>query len=368
MGKSIAQHRYARRLLLSTTRNPVVALTFSDEDWDLFLRIGRQTSLLGWLAARLEQLDMLAGIPHRALGHLQSALVEVAKLQQMGAWEVDRILWALKGSDIQITLLKGIAYHLADLPVAKGRPFSDVDLMVPAARLEEAARILEERGWTTIKTDSYDQYYYREWMHELAPMCHPERETIVDLHHAIAPRTSRLKTDADKLLADSKPLDDHRLRVLSPLDMIIHSAVHLFHDGDMVNGLRDLLDLDGLIRHCVAGPVTWSNLLQRSEELGAARPVFYALRYSNQLLETPVPTQSLDASKIRGPGWLTLWIMDRLVPAALIPPHPDFKSRRRAFSRWLLYLRSHYLRMPWHLLIPHLVRKCGLFPRHPKTG
>jgi len=24
---------------------------------------------------------------------------------------------------------------------------------------------------------------------------------------------------------------------------------------------------------------------------------------------------------------------------------------------WLLYIRSHYLRMPLHLLVPHLARK-----------
>ncbi len=349
--------RRARRLLLNSVRNPLNTLALPEEDWDLLLRVARRGSLTGRLAAQLEHSGALSRVPARAQAQLKNAMAEVFKLRQMGAWEINRVLWALQGTNIRITLLKGMAYYLADLPTAMGRPFSDVDIMVPESQLEAVAKLLTDHGWISIKLDPYDQFYYREWMHELPPLRHSEREAVVDLHHAITPRTSRLETDSARLLAAAHFLEDERLQVLSPSDMLLHSAVHLFHDGDMTSALRDLVDIDSLLKHFGGESRFWQGLLPRAAELGLTRPLFYAFRYSKRLLETPVPEDILTASKAYSPCWPILWIMDRVVPAALIPLHPDFTSRRIAFAQWLLYVRSHYLRMPLHLLIPHLWRK-----------
>ena len=50
-------------------------------------------------------------------------------------------------------------------------------------------------------------------------------------------------------------------------------------------------------------------------------------------------------------------LMEYCVPLALLPEHPDYPEKKVAFIRWLLYMRSHYLRMPLALLIPHLWKK-----------
>ena len=104
-------------------------------------------------------------------------------------------------------------------------------------------------GWATSKTTAYDQRYYRRWMHELPPLRHISRQTMLDVHHAILPITARLKPDSAKLLAASRPIaGEPRLRVLAPVDMVLHSATHLFCNEDVGNGLRDLVDLDSLLR------------------------------------------------------------------------------------------------------------------------
>jgi hypothetical protein len=51
------------------------------------------------------------------------------------------------------------------------------------------------------------------------------------------------------------------------------------------------------------------------------------------------------------------WLMDRLVPLALLPEHPAFQSRRAHLARLVLYMRSHWLRMPPWLLAYHLSYK-----------
>ena len=58
-------------------------------------------------------------------------------------------------------------------------------------------------------------------------------------------------------------IPDHpELKVLALTDMVLHSAVHLFYDGDFVRGLEGrLADLDALLRHFGADAEFWSALL-----------------------------------------------------------------------------------------------------------
>jgi hypothetical protein len=49
--------------------------------------------------------------------------------------------------------------------------------------------------------------------------------------------------------------------------------------------------------------------------------------------------------------------MDKLVPHALFPRHPDRPERRSAVARALLLARLHWIRMPPLMLMWHLLRK-----------
>jgi hypothetical protein len=113
---------------------------------------------------------------------------------------------------------------------------------------------------------------------------------VLAVRHAILPTTARLKPDSAKLLAAAQPAAcDPRWRVLAPVDMVQHSATHLFCNEDVGNGLRDLADLDSLLREFVqeSGFCPW--LTARAAELDLARPLYYALRYVVPILDTPLP-------------------------------------------------------------------------------
>jgi hypothetical protein len=194
-------------------------------------------------------------------------------------------------------------------------------------------------------------------MHELPPLSHPERGLEVDIHHTISPLTSRINPDPEKLIRDSIPLADSRLRVLQPVDMVLHSAVHLFHDGEFVNGLRDLVDLADLFQHFGKHPDFWDELVIRARQQGLLRPLFYTMRYTHRLLAAKIPDSAMAAIADGTPPGPVLRLMDNLIEAVMIPEHPDFPRRRRAVAQWLLYVRSHWLRMPPGLLLQHLIRK-----------
>jgi len=378
MGEASAQAGRARRLLLGALKAPADLPALSLPDWDLLLRVARRARLLGRIEADLAAAGLLGAIPERAGNHLRAARNVVAHRHTLTTWEVDRILWALEGVDVRLTLLKGIAYVMAGLPPARGRLFADVDLMVPEARIDEVEKTLLARGWFRKPLDPYDERYYRVWSHEIPPLRHRERETEIDIHHTILPRTSRLKPDPALLFAAARPLPalaarsgaspdpllpaDPRLQVLAPADMVLHSLVHLFLEGDPQDGLRlrDLVDAHDLLRHFGAEPDFWGSLVPRARELGLTRPLYYGLRYARRLLGADVPHAVRAAAKKAAPPAPVRALMDRLVPLALFPEHPDFPRRRAARARLLIYVRSHWLRMPPLLLARHLGYKAWL--------
>lgn len=196
-------------------------------------------------------------------------------------------------------------------------------------------------------------------MHEIPPLRHITRSIEVDLHHTIIPPTSRLKPDPALLFADAQTVrGNQRFLVLSPCDMLLHSAIHLFYDSDLSNKLRDLVDLDQLIRHFTTQqPDFVAELVKRAQQSGLERPLYYALRYCQLLLDTPVPKQYEMEIQAIAPSFMVRKIMDLLVPLAILPEHPEQHRKTVGFARWLLYVRSHYLRMPLRLLIPHLLKK-----------
>lgn len=324
--------------------------------WDLLIRQARRANLLGRLAWLFREKGLSDSVPEAARPHLQAATI-IAQRQDIAIhWEVSCIRTALNGTGVPLVLLKGAAYVLAELPAANGRLFSDVDVIVPKESIPNIESALMLNGWRRHDLDAYDQRYYRKWMHEIPPMEHVRRGTVIDVHHSILPDTARIHTNAAALLAATVPVPDHEdIRVLAPADMVLHSATHLFHEGELHNGLRDLVDLDSLLRHFSASPDFWDQIVQRAQLLGLNRPLFYALRFTRRLLGTPIPQTVID--RVSAPPAVLCMVMDFCYTRALRPDHATCADAWTPLARWLLYVRSHWIRMPFFLLVYHLTRK-----------
>ncbi|MCP5158111.1 MAG: nucleotidyltransferase family protein [Gammaproteobacteria bacterium] len=341
--------------------NPKLLQEVSLCDWDRLLPWARRVGIVAKFYTYLEQQGQIDGIPLQVQPHLEAASIIATEHERRIRWECNRIqraLFDLSELDFPVILLKGAAYVMASLPCAHGRLVSDVDIMVPKSNLTTLEQILQKHGWESVKNSDYDQHYYRQWMHELPPLRHRLRGTLLDVHHAILPETSRLKPDPTLLTAASRPLPNTPFRVFCPADMVLHSAAHAFQE-ELGNPLRDLLDLHELLTYfSTHEPDLWEILPQRAQQLHLSRPLFYALRYTRHILDTPVPESVIEALKMAGPSWPILRIMDRLIEQVAFTEHP--RHAGPATARWLLYIRSHWLRMPPSLLARHLGYKAYL--------
>jgi hypothetical protein len=344
-------------LVTPALRNPLAPLALDLQGWDLLIRQARAANLLARLAHELERAGQLAAVPAAPRAHLEGARALAQRQRIEVRAEARRVAQALADTGQPLVLLKGAAYALANLPCANGRLFGDIDLIVPRAALNDVEAALLCHGWVSSHLSPYDQKYYRRWMHELPPLAHTRRHTVLDVHHNILPATAHHPPDASLLLAQAQPVMHEEgvdIRVLCPTDMVLHSACHLFHEGELDNGLRDLADLDGLLRHFGDAPF-WPSLLARSEALHLQRPLYYALRLCHSILATPIPDAVLAEAATHAPGYARL--MDALYRRALRPLHHEAADRYTPLARWLLYIRGHWLRMPPHLLAWHLGRK-----------
>ena len=351
----------ALTLLQAALTDPQSVTSCTPAQWDLLVRQARRANLLGRLSSTLQGAGLMAAVPEAPRQHFHAADVIVRRQSISVRWELQCIRQALAASGAPVVLLKGAAYEMAQLPAAQGRLFSDIDILVPRALLPAVESALMLAGWQGSDHDAYDQHFYREWMHEIPPLRHVRRDTTIDVHHNILPGTSRVQVDAQALLDAAVALPgEPGLHVLQPVDMLLHSATHLFHEGEFANGLRDLFDIDTLVRDFGADPRFWNDLIPRAATLGLGRSLYYALRTSTEILGSPVPPEVLAAAQAWRPARPVAALMAWCYRHALQPAHPSAETRSVKLARLLLYLRSHWVRMPFHLMVRHLGRKALL--------
>ena len=309
--------------------------------WEGLIAAARAEQIVGTLAHRVAGLAM----PEAAATILADARASAAEGRRLALWEVEMARRALAPLNVPVVLLKGSAFVAGGLDAGVGRSIGDLDILVPRAALSAVEAALLAADWEWVKEDAYDDLYYRRWMHELPPLIHRARDRMIDVHHTILPPTARQMPDAEALIADSVLLGNG-LRLLSPEDMIVHAAAHLFADGDLAGGIRNLWDIDRLLREFGECDDFAAKLFLRAKRHGLAAHVARAVRLSARLYGTPMGGEA--AARARAG--------DALYVRRLLARDDWGRGTRRA-TRFAFYVRSHWLRMPPLMLARHLWTK-----------
>nr|WP_315459117.1 nucleotidyltransferase family protein [uncultured Sphingorhabdus sp.] len=326
-------------LLVNALRDPASTAALDAGGWTALLAVARAEQLLGTLARRLSGLP----VPDPVIGILEEARVNAEYQRRAALWEADSARRALADYSGKVVLMKGTAYAAAGLMASEGRHIGDLDIMVTRHELPAVEAALLAAGWEWVKEDAYDDAYYRDHMHELPPLIHKERDRMIDVHHTILPLTARPRPDAAAMLAEAEQLENG-LYVFAPSDMIIHSAAHLFADGELDGGLRNLWDIHCLLTE-FADDAFWPSLQSRALHHQLWLAVRRAARLAHRLYGTQIPA-----------AWQSPIISDRFYIRRLTA-RDAWGRGTRPFSRLAFYIRSHWLRMPPMMLARHLWTK-----------
>ena len=368
--------------LVAALRQPATLQALDDAQWSRLVATARACNLLGALAAQLQAARSSAAhsqaaqvqVPRAAARHLAGALQLSARQRLSVQWEAHTLQAALGGLGVPVVLLKGAAYVMApnSPPLGAGRLFGDIDVLVPRAALGDVESALMLDGWVTAKADAYDQRYYREWMHEIPPMQHIRRNTVIDVHHTILPLTARNAPDPARIIARATPLRElPAVHVPAPEDLLVHSITHLVHEGELHNGLRDLHDIHSMLQRFGNDTGFWPRLLASGAGNDLAGPLLLGLRLVQAVFGSVVPPEVLAAlHEEAAPRWRRRWLLAAYA-RGLRPVADDAADAAGAAARLAIFLRSHALRMPLPLLVRHLSIKAwkGWMPQdRPAAG
>ena len=340
---------------------PTVVTTWQVEQWQQLLSQAYASQLVARVYWLLTTYQLTAYIPTGLEWHFSSAYTVFQAHRDDVRREIAQITSALSTGNIQPVFLKGAAYILAEDDCHFGRLFADVDIYVEKSSLANTEQLLRWHGWVSRELDAHDERYYRDWMHEIPPMGNSKTNMTIDVHHNLVPLVSRIKLDAVKL--HERLINYPTFQLLSLEDRILHSAVHLLLDGEFQHGFRDLHDLYLLLNQAMRDEPEFISILQiRAQQLGFELITWYLLRLMVDIFDMKLSPQTLQQSD-QVVRWLGIRrIVLYLFKRVLLPDQQFRRSSRFRHYAWLLYIRSHWLKMPVHLLIPHLCYKALITP------
>jgi len=221
--------------------------------WELVVELAGQYYLTPALYCALRGKGLLHLVP----ADLRDYLDTIHSLNQQRnrrlveqAYEVAGILNRL---EIEPIAMKGVGNVLAGVyPDAGLRMAGDIDLLVPAARLEDARRALTTQG--------YELYLSEEFYHHLAPLQLKGRIGVVELHGCAPQQEHRRFLSTEDITASSRVYQrgGARIRVASASFRVIIAVSHAYlHHRAALQATLPLRDLYDVFFH-LSGNDRWS--------------------------------------------------------------------------------------------------------------
>jgi hypothetical protein len=342
--------------------HPQKVKKWETHQWDELLQQAYSTGLVGRIYSILSNAELFAFVPDLLQWHFTSAHTVFLAHKHDVLSEIGYIEKALKPAGIHPVFLKGSAYILAGAKCSQGRLFADIDIFVSKKELPATEEILRWSGWAGKKMDKHDEKYYRDWMHEIPPMTNTRTGMTIDVHHNLVPVVSRMRLNSEKIFSNVM-IDNKGVKTLSAEDKVLHSAAHLLLDGEFNHGFRDLHDVYLLIvEYTAKDPIFLSRLQQRSIDLGFELIFFYCLKLQCYFFALSVEDNLLVECEKRLKSVVISRQILKLFIKVLSPNITNHGSQSYKNALFLLFLRAHWLKMPTHILLPHLLYKSFVAP------
>lgn len=334
--------------------NVSICCKFNQNEWETVIRVLRHDGLLARTSFQLEKQDLLDGLPPYAKKHLKNAAKLADNQHSSILFECEQIRKSTNQYATRFYLLKGAAYVFCRNNTSLGRTFGDIDLLVDKNQIKGIESTLLLHGWLHDDIDDYDIAYYRNWAHEIAPIKHASRGSVIDLHHNLIPPVSGRAPKIEFFTENAIECDG--FFVLRPAAMTLHSIVHLFFNEEFPHGLRDLNDIHLLITQYNSENF-WQDLYDLATTCGFTLELYLACRYSRRFFQTTIPTELIAKLEEKHGNRLSIMIWDFMFTRTLDTKHPLYGNWTRSLAVFMAFVRGHFLKMPFPILIRHVLHK-----------
>ena len=228
-----------------------------------------------------------SGVPNAIRTELKGACLANAVRSQLLSQELAQLLIRLSDAGIPAIPLKGVALAESLYGDPATRVSTDIDLLVPPPRVDEALELIRAAGYPDVFDDAFfrklDVRYGR---HYSLRRNYNGCSTDVELHWRLIQHSSQDQDAVADLWAEAQlslcfGAPAHRL---SPEWQFLYLAIHAADHG--WKGLKWLVDLHHL---STTSPPDWQRVKEKAEQLGLDHVVRLTLMACSRLLGTPLP-------------------------------------------------------------------------------
>ncbi|GAA0857943.1 nucleotidyltransferase family protein [Aliiglaciecola litoralis] len=345
---------------------PQVGLNYTLKQWQEMLFVLREAKLVASLYNSAMRHNCYQAYPDFIQQHLNSACVYAQRQALQIRFEAVELCKLLEEIDVTAIFLKGAGYTLRDSINSRGRICSDLDLLVNKQDIARAEAHLKLKRWKSQHLTDYDEQYYRQWAHEIPPLIHINRSTVVDMHHNLYPPISGRAVDIACFIS-SREKTQSGCFVLDPASTVMHSIIHMFANEDSSSWTRDLLDITLLVDEFQDSGF-WQQLIHLAKQTKFEFEFISCLHALAHYSAIEFPIEVANYMKQRNLTGSDRWLVENVIIPAIAPEHDHVVTKRIAFAKMMVYLRGHWIKMPAAILCKHFAVKTFLSLRDKLFG
>jgi hypothetical protein len=334
--------------------SPKIAVELPLERWAQLILILRESKLLASFYHVSITQQCFEHYPEYAQRHLYAASIHAARQNAQVLFEADNLRVLLAKVGVSPIFLKGANYILRNSTNSRGRIVSDIDVLVKKDDIDKVETTLKAALWQSEKLSDYDDKYYRKWAHEIPPLFHLLRETVLDVHHNFYLPISGRSPNVI-LFASSAETVAGGCLVLGEAESVLHSIIHLFMNEDFTNAFRDLFDLHLLINE-YASDEFWQTLGTLATKTKFEKELYYCLVLLIKIFDATEP-RILAKLSTRYKSLSSDMFIHTILFNGITPKHSLLNNYKNKTARFIVFIRGHWLKMPVHILITHLAIK-----------
>jgi Uncharacterised nucleotidyltransferase len=292
----------ARLQLDAAQEESLGRLLSSPINWDALLDEARWHKLEGMLFHHLRKPAFSSRVPPQVMATLKGLYSRNVARHLFFTQELGEVLTVLEERRISSVILKGAGlvhtiYHDPGL-----RPMSDLDILVPFGRSQEAYEAVRHIGYQPV-VGATEQAQMQDRDRQLAALARPGRPVVVELHTHLVERDSPMRLDVSQFWNGTREVQiaGHTAQVLTPEYEIAFLCNNFFKDRRYYSysALGQLCDIAEVCR-AQSTTTDWSKFGLLGPLGPMTGPIFCGLYLARHLLGAPVPDEALAATEPPG--------------------------------------------------------------------
>ncbi|MCH7520678.1 MAG: nucleotidyltransferase family protein, partial [Candidatus Marinimicrobia bacterium] len=277
-------------------RDALISALEEPFEWEQFIEKARWHKLEGLAYHHLRTEPFVGQVPPEALLKLKGFY-----LRNVARWLHYRTEWhdlieALKAEGVPAAVMKGGALVERIYKDPGTRPMSDLDLLVPFDRADDAWSVVRSMGYRQT-VDEDERRRMIEVDRQLPMLVHPTKAIVVEIHTHLVEINSPMRFDIGVFWPTMQEAEiaGTTALVFQPEFELANQCLNFFKDRLLFSysALGQLCDVAEVVR-THRDQIDWSLFGPEGPVPSLTGPVFCALYLARQLFGAPVPTIELD--------------------------------------------------------------------------